>query len=310
MPNLLHRFIAIGDTHYGANSQSSEHYIGTDLRQGPSISPGSSNDRMDLLNDKIEKEKAGDGLDFIIFIGDMVHGNTGLQSNVDFRNNFITPLDLPYYVAYGNHDYLNDAEWETAYGHKRDHAIEFGDYAMIIINTSDTSGGRSVCRSQEWLKSKLSEFKDKKGVFFVAHIPRKSGGFRGDPITSPANWGADAPDCPGIMKALVEQDNLICQISGHFHEYNNIITQDSIPVIFTNHWGQYGVDQYGVRIFEVYDDGSIYAKLDGFTATYNQSQDEWDYEKKTSSYLQIPTKYTRRDRVAIEGKRVFIPINL
>lgn len=305
---LLHRFVVIGDYHRGNVSTSSSHFVGVDDRTGPRIDTYNQSQQDELLLDKIQKVKEEPGgIDFIHFTGDVVNGNVGVQPNIDFKNQILDVIGLPYSISYGNHDHLTDQQWFDVYGQHRDHAFTVGDYGFIILNSSDESGARQVCRSEPFLKEKLQEYKNKKGVFFLSHVPRFAGGFRGDPITSPDNFGADSPECTEILDMLTNCDNLVCTIHGHFHEFNNILSYKGIPVIFGNHWASYGVNYRGVRIFEIYDDGSIYTRLDGFTAT--KVSGEWVYDYRERSYQNLRTKFIKPDskKEVVQSKRGLFP---
>lgn len=275
MTSRVMRFAVVGDTHYPSNGGSNfSPTVGEDLRQLPPPSPVSGVERLEMVVDRLLKEKAGSGLDFFVHIGDVITTNRPEQDAIEAKG-IMDTVGLPYWVNYGNHDKLTETDWVEIFGHGRSHAFEWGDYGFIGLNSSNESGARGICIDEPYLINKLEEFKSKTGIFFFSHIPRYKGGFRGDPVTSPDNRGADSPDCTSIMHRLVACENLVCMIHGHFHEFNGVFSHRGIPVVFANHNAYYGLPYYGLTLFEVYDNGAVYALNDGFTG--EKVGNEWVY---------------------------------
>lgn len=154
---------------------------------------------------------------------------------------------VPMYAGYGNHDQVTDAEWLRVFGHRRSHAFSAGDFGHIILQTSDETGARQLCIGEHFLKTKLAEFADKKGVFVYAHIPRY-GDIRPD-------TKYDSPDCVEIMRILQQASNLYGVFHSHFHEEDRMFKKQGINVLFTGHFAHYGLNYYGCRIVEIQKDG-------------------------------------------------------
>ncbi|MCC5790235.1 MAG: metallophosphoesterase [Opitutales bacterium] len=282
---LVDRFAVIGDTHYPRKTFHGTRHVGVDHRER-SLRPEPSEieDRMDLLNDAIAREKRGKGLDFLVHIGDIVHSSGTKEDHRWFQNEILAAHGIPSYVCYGNHDRLEEEDWQDVYGQGRNHAFSRNGFGYIILNSSDTEGARQLCIGQDFLQEHLKAFRDLKGVFLITHIPRFQTGFRGDERLGPS-YGSDSPQCDEIMAMLEESPNLICCVSGHFHEHNGIIHNRGIPTVFTNHFGHYGVNQYGLRIFEVYDDGAVFARLEGFEG--KRAGKGWQYHYRHSHLYRL-----------------------
>ena len=70
-PKLLHRFVVIGDPHYGELSRSSSNIIGLDNRTGPAVEPIDYDETAQDMVDALITEKNSGGLDFFIINGDV-----------------------------------------------------------------------------------------------------------------------------------------------------------------------------------------------------------------------------------------------
>lgn len=288
MKELVTRFVTIGDTHGYQTNQGFRYgatpVVGVDDRDGGSPPPKQSKHLRDMFHDRFRRwEAKPGGVDFFIHTGDVINSDDPGDFH-EFYDKWFAPLDIEDYFCVGNHDHVTQDEvWSSIFGHGLSHAFERNGYGYILLN----SGKRQDCLDQSFLREALSRFGDLHGVFFVSHVPRFAGEFRGDAITSPG--GTDSPSCPEIMEMLVQQDNLICCLHGHFHEFNNVMMHNGIPIVFTNHWGGYGVNYYGLRIFEVYDDGSVYTFLDGFAGEIEG--DTISYEEHEKRYFNLCTKF-------------------
>lgn len=289
MASRIHRFAILGDTHATRDNTSSTDTVGVDNRSGPPTEPSKAAERMDFFRDSILREHAHRGLDFVIHIGDIVHSGDSVSEHAAFRSSVFDTLPMPWYVTYGNHDRISEEEWQRVYGQPRDYAFVVGSYGFVILNSSDTDGSYTVCVSQDFLAKSLSELSDCKGVFFVSHVPRFAG-FRPDAVLETS--GADSPDCRDIMEMLANAGNLICCIHGHWHWINNIMMFRAIPMVFVSHFAHFGTDYYGLRIIEIYDDGSVYTYLQGFTG--ERRDGTWHYHIRTQQYFNLTTHYLGR----------------
>lgn len=303
MKNLVHRFIVAGDLHYGNQNPSLHTELeGANFRDKDAPNPWQSDPRMELLFDKVKKEETEE-TEFFLMIGDIVQVNT-VEAFEDFKDEYLSQLSIPYHAVYGNHDGLTDEQWAEVWGYGRDHAFEMGDYGMIILNSSDTNGARAICIGHTFLQQKLDEFKDKKGVFIFSHIPRFEGSFRNDPITDPVG-GTDSPDCKDIMETVEKADNVVCMVHGHFHHYNTVMSERGIPIVFAPHFAHYGINYYGIRTFEIYDDGSVYSILDGFEG--EKVDGEWGYTQRTMRIDNLDNYKSNLVRVTNKNaKRIFM----
>jgi tartrate-resistant acid phosphatase type 5 len=177
------RFIAIGDTGKGNADQRK---VAIAMR--------------DLCAQK--------GCDFVLMLGDNIY-DTGVASTTDpqWQTKFEQPyndINLPFYVALGNHDYggkliidapgIGNEQVSTKWNMPATHyTFSFGHVGFVVLDTnsivwSNTSHGDQAA----WLPTAMMEVQGKDWVFLAGHHPYLSNGTHG-------NAGDyDAPELAGI----------------------------------------------------------------------------------------------------------------
>lgn len=239
MSKRLFRFVVASDTHFGY--------------QNPGASPQREYlQRVSLLIDHLKAERVK-GLDFFIINGDCIDLKnfdefaTRRSALETLINNHLDEVGVPYYLVPGNHDRIENHDWFEVLGYNRSHTFELNGFGFVLLDSSDVAGSRQTCVDGDYLHSALNEHRDKKGVFFLSHIPRFKGNFLENPDT-------DSPQCDDKMEMLRNADNLILCDHGHFHAEDGIQIEDGIPIVFGGHIGTYGLNYFGYRIYEVYED--------------------------------------------------------
>jgi hypothetical protein len=162
---------------------------------------------------------AGRGCDFALLLGDNL--DDGGPDNVDdpaFQARFEEPyadLDLPFYVALGNHDYggrlivdvpglgnqFDKGSFEIDYADRSQkwrmpaahYSFRVGPVAMIVLDTNSLMWGNSDHGDQRtWWPTALDDVAGSPWVFVAGHHPYRSNGTHG-------NAGSyDAPELNGI----------------------------------------------------------------------------------------------------------------
>lgn len=260
---VLFRFASFSDTHFGIN----DNVIARTYEEGREWA------RMEMLRDNLISEKQGEGLDFFIGNGDVVHNssarwNSPAEMLEHVMDEYLDEVGVPYYLTPGNHDIIAEEDWHSIVGRHRSTAFEHNDFGFILLDSSDTEGTRQICIDLEFVQNKLREFSNKKGIFFVSHIPRYKGNFHDID-------DADSPDCDPIMESLEQNKKVILMTSGHFHYYNDRDMQTSIPLFFSGHASNYGVPYYCYRTFDVYENKVITREWNMFDEKY---EDEYVIE--------------------------------
>lgn len=163
---------------------------------------------------------AAKGCDFVIMLGDNIY-NSGVESTTDsqWQTKFEQPymdVNLPFYVALGNHDYggklLVDVgglgnefakgkvevdytqvsmKWNMPATH---YTFTFGDVGFIVLDTNSIMWSDNTYGDQaQWLPSALAQVAGKRWIFTAGHHPYRSNGTHG-------NAGDyDAPELSGVI---------------------------------------------------------------------------------------------------------------
>jgi tartrate-resistant acid phosphatase type 5 len=162
---------------------------------------------------------AAKGCDFVLMLGDNIY-DSGVTSTTDpqWQTKFEQPymdVDLPFYVALGNHDYggklIIDAGGIGNEFDKGVHEVEYtkvstkwnmpathytftwGHVGFIVLDTNSILWNDKTHGDQaQWLPSALAEVSSKRWVLTAGHHPYRSNGEHG-------NAGAyDAPELAGM----------------------------------------------------------------------------------------------------------------
>lgn len=162
---------------------------------------------------------AAKGCDFVLMLGDNIY-DTGVTSTTDpaWQTKFEQPyndIDLPFYVALGNHDYggklvidlpgignefeqgqveVDYTQISTKWNMPATHyTFTWGDVGFIVFDTNSIVwDDRTYGDQAQWLPSALAQVSDKRWIFTAGHHPYRSNGTHG-------NAGAyEAPELGGV----------------------------------------------------------------------------------------------------------------
>ncbi|NVB81315.1 MAG: hypothetical protein HOV81_23160 [Kofleriaceae bacterium] len=162
---------------------------------------------------------AAKGCDFVLMLGDNIY-DTGVTTTTDpaWQTKFEQPyndIDLPFYVALGNHDYggklvidlpgignqfeqgqveVDYTQISTKWNMPATHyTFTWGNVGFIILDTNSIVWDDKTYGDQaQWLPSALAQVSDKRWIFTAGHHPYRSNGTHG-------NAGAyDAPELGGV----------------------------------------------------------------------------------------------------------------
>lgn len=164
---------------------------------------------------------AAKGCDFVLMLGDNIY-DTGVTSTTDpqWQAKFEMPysdIDLPFYVALGNHDYggkllfvdapgigneFDKSTVEVAYSQistkwnmpATHYTFSYGHVGFIVLDTNSILWSNNDHGDQAaWLPTAMSEVAGKDWVFLAGHHPYRSNGQHG-------NAGDyDAPELAGFQ---------------------------------------------------------------------------------------------------------------
>ncbi len=253
---------------------------------------------------------AARGCDFVLMLGDNIY-DAGVTSTTDsqWQLKFEQPymdLDLPFYVALGNHDYggklLVDVgglgnefdkgkvevdytqvsmKWNMPASH---YTFTWGDIGFIVFDTnsilwSDTRYGDQ----KQWLPSALAEVAGKRWVFTAGHHPYRSNGQHGNAgqYDAPELLGVQIPNPLPIQNGTDMKkffDDNVCGISqvyfaGHDHSRQWIDEPTALcgtEMIVSGAGASYTtINDRGNKVFyqDATETGFMYVVVDGDTFT-------------------------------------------
>jgi len=175
------------------------------------------------------------------FVGDLVHDN---PDDLPTVKSYFDQLNHPYYVVYGNHEHANSTYWQSLWGYPENYNFSVGEYAFIILNTSNENGDY-LCPDATWLNEMLDYYSDKK-VFIFQHIAD---------ATVDTTYGVD---CPNERAVIQNHDNIIAILSGHNHDLDACYETLGTYWCFDAHFGtNWGTDYRGFRVIDIYNNGTV-----------------------------------------------------
>ena len=189
----------------------------------------------------LNAEKKSRGLDFSVINGDLFHNDPKFLPLVRSKWDQLT---MPYYVSRGNHDRVNDQEWNRVWNIPVHHDFEKNGTCFLILNTANEQGDY-ICPDLEWTRQKLNEYADRKHLFIFMHI-------------TPFKWTKGGIDCADLTALFAKQKNLRAIFHGHDHDQDGVKTSDEKSYFFDSHIaGDWGTEYRGYRVVEVMKDGKI-----------------------------------------------------
>jgi len=208
------RFVVASDGHYGQPNTDYKSYFETIIKN-------------------IKAERIANGLDFVVFNGDLFHDDIKYLPEV---KQYFEQLAFPYYVTRGNHDHVSPSQWRGTWGYDLNHTIEMGSNALLLADTSNEKG-EYLCPDMAWLDSQLAQLTKKENVFLFMHIPAKT-------------WTQHGTVCPELEKIFLKYPNPKATFHGHDHLVDDG-KQAAKPAFFDGHFGgNWGVNYRGYRVVE------------------------------------------------------------
>lgn len=216
------RFALASDGHYGQ----------------PDTSFVAHHDNMVAL---LNKEASGRGLDFTVINGDVFHNDPKL---IHPAKAAWDKLSMQYHVSHGNHDMIDESEWEKVFGTRWHYDFKQGDNAFLVLNTADVKG-KYVCPDLDWTREHLARHRNAKNLFVIQHI-------------TPVKWTEHGIDCPELVEMFSAQPNLRAVFHGHDHAEDGMKEKNVKHYFFDGHLGgSWGKPYYGYRIVEVLRSGEV-----------------------------------------------------
>lgn len=166
------RFVVITDGHWGKDNPEEDHAaFPSDGDRGLTY-----RETHDRALEQIRTLHADQPVDCLIANGDIVHDDERLHDELidDFFEELPSAID--WYPTFGNHDWCTDEEWETIYGHPKQHTFEVGPYGFILCRTGIPRTARHDAPANAdptFIETAIDDFEaaDKDAVFGFQHIP-------------------------------------------------------------------------------------------------------------------------------------------
>jgi 3',5'-cyclic AMP phosphodiesterase CpdA len=216
------RFVLASDFHYGQPNTA-------------------FNEMTDQAINQINLFNKSSRIDFCVLNGDIIHDEKNLLPLVKKRTD---NLEVPYYVVRGNHDMVTDELWNEVWKMPLNHSFEAKGSAFILADTSNVEG-TYVSPDLQWLKQKLEQYKSKKNVFLIMHIP-------------PEEWDEHAIYAPKFFELIYKYPNVRAGFHGHLHDQDGVFMARNIPFLFDSHvGGSWGTPYRGFRVVELLNDGTL-----------------------------------------------------
>ncbi|MEC5142130.1 metallophosphoesterase [Chitinophaga sp. 212800010-3] len=203
--------------------------------------------------------------EFFVFNGDIFHNDPALLPTAAAKLKTLHPKLL---VTHGNHDMVNAATWEQAWGMPLNHDVVIGDHVILLGNTADDKG-KYICPDVEWFAAKLEQYRNAKNIFIFLHI-------------TPVKWTDNGLDCASFQELIRKYPNIRAVFNGHDHDQDGVkmMENSKIPFLFDGHaGGSWGVGYHGFRVVELKDDGSLLS----YIMNPLSKQDERTFERITNS---------------------------
>ena len=209
--------------------------------------------------DWLNEEKDQNSLDFTFLNGDLIHNDPKWAA--ELRPHF-DKLQMPWYVSRGNHDRMDPAGWQKAWGVPLNYSFVKNNAAFLVLDTCNEKG-EYICPDLNWTANELKKLSIHKHLFVFMHI-------------TPFKWTVNGIPCPELTELFDKQANLKAIFHGHDHDQDGFKKNNGKYYFFDSHiGGSWGTKYRGYRVVELSDAGEI------ITYQVNPA------EKKTVNSLQI-----------------------
>jgi predicted MPP superfamily phosphohydrolase len=196
-----------------------------------------------MLIDAIHQEE---GVDFVIFNGDLIHDDPKWMPEV---KKVYDSLKVPYYPVKGNHDRISEIDWENIWGIPANYSFILQERYGVILANSSNEAGDYLCVDIDFLKNSLEAFKSLSFVFIGIHISQN-------------DWTRHGVSCKSVLDLIASYPNVKAVFHGHDHDVNGVMLNQKKPYIWSGHFGgSWGSPLPGYRVCEVGEDGKVITYL-------------------------------------------------
>ncbi len=238
--------------------------------------------------------------DFVIHVGDMIHGytydiNTAREQWKKFKKQ-ISPLTMPFYPTPGNHD-VTTKEIQPAYTEawgksKLYYSFDYKNSHFIIINAFLDQQFDTIPKAEyQWLLRDLEKSKNIKNIFISFHSPLY--------MNPKYDWKP--------LQRILTHYNIKGVFSGHYHIYDYRL-ENGIPYFCINSSGNMDFNNF----LAGYGHGFLYATVDSDKVDYAFVSNGKVYPPvavSSGEFKRSPTFFNQDKTINIEDPSKH-PINL
>ena len=210
--------------------------------------------------DALSRRTFGPPVDFVIGVGDLIHGGSleRLAPDLEVLRGILKPLPCPFYPVIGNHEVVQQERsaqylqpFIDSFGRERlDYTFIFKGILVVALNNSGASSSEAAAIRNAWLEKVFNENPQRPKILFC-HIPLIPLRER-DTLAKSFGFASYCDQDADTLK-LVEQhaDTLIAVLSGHLH-LTGMKMRDGICHFSLSGTASYPSD--GAAVFEVFRD--------------------------------------------------------
>lgn len=204
-----------------------------------------SDKRVDIAIQSLNLEKEKNGLDFVIFNGDICNNDIDTENDIFsyIANYMSSKLNLRHFYLHASHDYYTEDEFENYFKYTKNYTIKFGnclfvciDNFMDSINTVTNSGFGYTPVDMNWFNKVIEDNKDVENIFIICHY-------------------LDTTVESDFLTKINSMSNIVCGFEGHIHDAITV-TKGNYKFYRTGHFsvnagGKWSNDNpWGYRILE------------------------------------------------------------
>lgn len=178
----------------------------------------------ELLSDAIMQVNSADGIDFVMFSGDMI--DTPKRSQLMDFISIVKTLNTPWYIAFGNHDVDFDGKFTKSDFFKivGAHNLAFNEtspyysfkpkkgFKIIVLDTMITSrvtaNGEITEEQLKWLDEEVKKTPDNDTIVIFQHVPTV------EPYSNEAHKLLNDTE---VLKHLYSYNRPLVILAGHYH---------------------------------------------------------------------------------------------
>lgn len=245
------RFVQVNDLHVQADDLPG---------QPPRRSYRRANEKARWLVDAIDRQVFGPVPDFVVGVGDLIHGGSldCLGPDLKKLREILKPLKCPFYPVVGNHEVVQQERsaehlkpYIDAFGKDRvEYTFTAGAVLFVALNNSGAGALKFAKERNEWLSEVLRANRDRPKII-LCHIPLVP---LRDQATLARSFGFVSycdPD-PGTLELVNHHsETVIAVLSGHLH-LTGMKMRGGICHFSLSGTASYPSD--GAAVFEVFTD--------------------------------------------------------